>query len=369
MITYSNLSDVKKRIEDEFTHRNAECDKYDYLIAITCGAIAGIMDIFLVGNPKDSYLGKKVDKTVEKMTQKFAQLCGWDKQKALDKNKDLTKSAIAFLENKFKINYDQTTTNGRNGTNGKVDNLSMKNHHLKSIGHSPDIFGLFVSIVNQFTNTSTFVSNGKIITIDTNTFELQGGNFIAKIFCGFFNWFGHLASDWCGSSGGKERGAGIPMPFYNLFLLCDFGNFGQHRQTLAQIATQVFEQGYDLRHGVTMSIPVMINEMLIRFMYIIKAKFYHKKEWKECIPKDDIPELNKMLLIGSGTFLLIDTGGAWIKSKNPITNPVVFLSEINLINVIRFSTLILKEIYILYNNGKIDNKKLEKYLDDTCKIL
>lgn len=41
------------------------------------------------------------------------------------------------------------------------------------------------------------------------------------------------------------------MPFYNLFLLCDFGNFGQHRQTLAQIATQVFEQGYDLRHGVT----------------------------------------------------------------------------------------------------------------------
>lgn len=118
-----------------------------------------------------------------------------------------------------------------------------------------------------------------------------------------------------------------------------------------------------------MSIPVMINEMLIRFMYIIKAKFYHKKEWKECIPKDDIPELNKMLLIGSGTFLLIDTGGAWIKSKNPITNPVVFLSEINLINVIRFSTLILKEIYILYNNGKIDNKKLEKYLDDTCKIL
>lgn len=50
-----------------------------------------------------------------------------------------------------------------------------------------------------------------------------------------------------------------------------------------------------------MSIPVMINEMLIRFMYIIKAKFYHK-EWKECIPKDDIPELNKMLLIGSGTF-------------------------------------------------------------------
>lgn len=89
------------------------------------------------------------------------------------------------MENKFKINYDQTTTNGRNGTNGKVDNLSMKNHHLKSIGHSPDIFGLFVSIVNQFTNTSTFVSNGKIITIDTNTFELQGEILLLKYFVDF----------------------------------------------------------------------------------------------------------------------------------------------------------------------------------------
>lgn len=89
------------------------------------------------------------------------------------------------MENKFKINYDQTTTNGRNGTNGKVDNLSMKNHHLKSIGHSPDIFGLFVSIVNQFTNTSTFVSNGKIITIDTNTLNYKGEILLLKYFVDF----------------------------------------------------------------------------------------------------------------------------------------------------------------------------------------
>ena len=41
-----------------------KCDKYDYLIAVGCGAAAGLVDIFLVGAPKgamvsnDSVLGK-----------------------------------------------------------------------------------------------------------------------------------------------------------------------------------------------------------------------------------------------------------------------------------------------------------------------
>lgn len=34
-----------------------KCDKYDYLIAVACGAIGGMIDIFLVGAPGDSVLG------------------------------------------------------------------------------------------------------------------------------------------------------------------------------------------------------------------------------------------------------------------------------------------------------------------------
>ena len=32
---------------------NDKCDEYDYLIAVACGAIAGMVDIFLVGAPGD----------------------------------------------------------------------------------------------------------------------------------------------------------------------------------------------------------------------------------------------------------------------------------------------------------------------------
>ncbi|MEI2414131.1 hypothetical protein V8V50_09280 [Ligilactobacillus salivarius] len=82
--------------------------------------------------------------------------------------------------------------------------MSTKNHHMMSLGHSPDVIGLFFSILNQFTSTATFVTGEKLITINTETFELVGGNFIAKVFSGIANWFGHIMSDIAGSSGSRE---------------------------------------------------------------------------------------------------------------------------------------------------------------------
>ena len=219
------ILELQKRIKEDFAYKNANCDKYDYMIAGTCGVIGGIIDVLFVGKPGESDLGNFVDKKANDITMKFAEMLGWDKEKAKAKGSNELKSAIGFLENKFKINYDQSTTSGKKGTGGLVENLSPSNHHLKSLGHSPDLIGLFFSILNQFTNTSSFVSNGRLITIKTDTFELQGGNFIAKIFCGFCNWLGHLMSDWVGSSGAIGRGSGIPIPFYELFLLFDFGQF------------------------------------------------------------------------------------------------------------------------------------------------
>lgn len=367
LMSKTQFIELQKRIKEDFTYKNANCDKYDYLIAGTCGVIGGLIDILFVVAPGKGVLGNLTDEMANKATEKFAQMLGWDKEKAINKGSNTLKSAIGFLEDKFIINYDQTTTNGKKGTGGLVENLTMKNHHLKSIGHSPDIIGLFISILNQFTSTSTFISNGQIITIDTETFELQGKNFIAKIFCGFANWFGHLASDWVGSSGSQGRGSGIPIPFYNLFLMCNFGSFGQHRQTFAQIATQVFEKGYDFRHGITMAIPIVITELLIRFMYVMKAKFYHHKDWKECIPNVNNPELRRMLLVGHGTLCLIDGVDAAIRSGNPITNPVDFLKHTNLIGWYRLSYLALKEIKAIWKAGKIDNDELDKYLDQEFK--
>lgn len=49
-----------------------KCDKYDYMAAVACGAIGGVMDIFLVGMPGEGILGKWTDQQVDKAVMAFA---------------------------------------------------------------------------------------------------------------------------------------------------------------------------------------------------------------------------------------------------------------------------------------------------------
>ena len=254
-----DLEDKKIFLDDK-----NKCDNYDYLISVACGAIGGIIDIFAVGSPENSFLGKWTDEMIDNLVKKFAILSGWNPR---DGKRESLASAISFLENKYRINYDQRY----NSDVKNLFNMSTRNHHMLSLSHSPDVVGLFFSILNQFTSTSTFLSNGSLITISTDNFELRGNNTISKIFSGISNWFGHLMSDIAGSSGTKAnggRGSGIVAPFYELFSLFKFGKFdiGKDKQDLAILATRAFQSGYyainsSYYYGIINSINMGIKEI------------------------------------------------------------------------------------------------------------
>ncbi|WP_105172418.1 hypothetical protein [Pseudoalteromonas sp. T1lg24] len=365
LLSPTQESELRQRIKNELSFQPTKCDNIDYMIAVTSGILSGLVDVLFVGAPNDSVLGDKVDSFAGKATEKFAKLLGWNEEKALERGSNPTASAIGFLERKFKVNYDQATTAS---VGGLVKNLSLKNHHLKSLAHSPDIIGLFFSVLNQFTNTSSFISDGEIITVKSENYELEGHTFLAKLFSGIVNWFGHIMSDWAGSSGtvGQgRRGTGVPIPFYNLFLMFNVGEFGENKQTLATIATKVFEEGYDFRHGITMAIPVALNELIIRFSWSLKAYHYHKQKALDCLPIRS-PELQRMLLVGHGALCMVDGIDAYIRGAG---NPVALLSRLNLIGWVRFSHLTLKEINSLFNQGKIDHEKFDAYLDKEFKTI
>lgn len=177
---------VSKLDENENTLKKLtpECDKTDYILAAASGAICGLMDIFLVGKAGESAIGNITDKWFENRTMDFAKLCGWDY-----KNNESLSSAIKYLERKFKIPYDQK---GAGDAARQVFDLNPRNHHFKSLGHNPSLLGLFFSILDQFANTSHFVSEGELISLQEadDNFVLQGGNITAKLFCGFINWLG-----------------------------------------------------------------------------------------------------------------------------------------------------------------------------------
>lgn len=319
-----------------------KCDKYDYLIAVGCGCIAGLVDIFLVGAPGDSVLGGWSDAQVDNVVMAFAKRTGWDGKNVA--------SAIGYLQKKFPVNYDQRYPSDVEN----AFNMSTRNHHLKSLPHSPDPIGLFFSILDQFQGKASFIADGQLIRIDTSDgdFELRGETFQAKLFCGFCNWIGHIMSDVAGSSGGRGnnpggRGSGVAIPFYELFLFCDFGEIqiGKDRQSFATLMTRVFQEGYDARFGLAMAIPVLLTELFIRAAWSIKQHFYHKRPWSECMPSSKHADLRWMLIVGNCTLCIFDGADAVIRSGG---NPILFVMRLNLIAWFKLILMILKEFLIRY---------------------
>lgn len=367
-----------------------DCDKIDYALAASSGCLCGIIDIFLVGKPGESPLGEITDKWFDNKVRLFAKICGWKGPKNATTNP--VKSAIGFLERHFKVPYDQTGTNGQGIYILGLD-LSPKSHHFKSLAHNPTLLGLFFSILDQFTLSSHFVGNGQLIELVNvgETFELKGSNVPAKIWCGFVNWLGHLHSDIAGSSGGKGRGMGIPSPIWawtnNIIAIKAKLNIpiSDIDKNLNELATELFNQGYDARFQTTQAIPVFINSLLVRMFYSVRRllKYYSfttpeersfKEMWTAIKPFSN-PTIERMLIVAHGTFCLINVSDATIRavaSGGGTFNPVEFCLRLNVIGIGRFSVSLYGEAKraISYHKAEQDalfaqNEKLilENYIE------
>ena len=134
------LSDLDVQLNETLeTIKNLtpNCDKYDYILSASSGALCGILDVFLVGKPGESSLGDMTDEWFANRTIDFAQFCGYQGEN------DSLSSAVSYLEQKFKIPYDQSVGGG---VFRELINLTPSNHHFKSLGHNPTLLGLFFSI-------------------------------------------------------------------------------------------------------------------------------------------------------------------------------------------------------------------------------
>lgn len=362
-----NTEDKKRiihRLRSDYSMEKPNCDKYDYMIAAFSGVISGLIDSFFVGMPGKSKLGNWTDEQVDQWVIKLAKISGY---KPVKKDEVTIGNAIAYFERIYKINYDQATGKSASDLLG----MSMNNHHIKSLGHAPDLIGLLFSIIDQFSSTSHFLDNGRIIIFDTETSTIKGNNFLAKLFCGFSNWLGHLISDLAGSSSSVGRGSGIPMPLFELFQLIGKGSFKVHtnnnllndsnEMTFADLSVKVFEQGYDSRFGVTQGIPVIINELSIRLLYALKARYYSKKSWEDSLPFGNNPELRRILLTGHSVLCLVDSIDAASRSQGQV---LLFALHLNFVAWKRLAFAGLVEVRALHKEDTIDLKAMDKDLEE-----
>ena len=377
----ANLIDFEFKSTDADIIKHNKCDKYDIMLSVGCGAVAGLVDSFFVGMPGASKLGTLTDKLADDMVIKFAKKLGWKPRKGKENS---VASAIGFFERKFKVGYD-----ARYGKDIGLDKLKMSpsNHHLKSLGHSPDIIGLFFSVLDQFNGTTSIISNGEITIVKTpGGPELKGKSFPAKLFCGTVNWLGHIMSDVAGTSGGRghengSRGSGVGAPFFELFQLCDFGSFNVNNEklTIAEVSTKIFESGYDARFYAAAKIPVILGDLLTRVTWAIKKRFYDKLPTKVIIKSVIFSSLapdslRHCQLICTGTLCVVDavdgairSGGEWI----------TFFLHINLPAWYKLIRLSLRELCIKLKISTVDiviadielfNAQLKDYLAELEKI-
>ncbi|NPA51761.1 MAG: hypothetical protein GXO22_02580 [Aquificae bacterium] len=75
-------------------------------------------------------------------------------------------------------------------------------------------------------------------------------------------WLLHIVSDVCTSRG-------IPIPGWGFSQLLQIGSFGEKDRTIAELTRWMYENGYDLRHLITMSTVPAVIEIIVRLYHIL----------------------------------------------------------------------------------------------------
>ena len=358
--TSENLTEV---VEVDWTDNVKKADRTDYLLAITSGAIAGLIDSFFVGKFSLELANEwGCDKT-NKFVMSVASLKGY-------KGDELS-GAIAFMERKFPIAADSKTADFGGGLQ----------HHLRDFSHHFSLCGLMCSIFTQFSSKVIGTdTNGKLLIVDLDDKNLIGKNFAEKVLFGIVHWFFHMVSDMAGSKSTAGKGTGIPGPILSLIkeasVLPCFRDRKIGEEEFCVWVSKLFngtllakrdkngkiieEVRFDLRTEIGIlqefgkqSVPVLINECLVRGMYFLRRLNVAINEADINSVKDfeniDISELlpfnnriiKRMVTVSSGTFLAVDSIDAAIKSaiKNKGINPktiVDFAVNINYVGIGRF---------------------------------
>ena len=290
---HSNELAIKK-MNNEFNeiHR---LDAFDISIAAFAGLIGATIDILLVGIPERSPDGLKAGTLSNYIREYF------DKKFPEEEMQRLSHLKIS------QVPYD---AQDNRHTTIYVEGLSAYYHRLLQLGHDP-LLGFLFGVAN--------ILGGKMTTIDkkgkyaSQVMENNAGRKESDIFKALGKQVLHLKTD-------ITTSMGLPVPLMSLFNFLQFGSIGEEEQTIAEIVQGMYYEGYDFIHFCSMSIPVMLVEVIVRLGYAFK-RIKEGYSIKESIPislnREKNPKLETMLFIAHAGATAANAGKVYF-SKNPV---------------------------------------------------
>lgn len=270
-------------------------DKYDVAISAAAGMLGAAVDILLVGIPQKTPEGLKGGTLANYVRDWF------DKKFPGEEMEKLANSKVS------KVPYD--AQDNRN-TTVQVEGLSAYYHRLLSLGHDP-LLGLIFGVADILTGRMTTIDKtGKIVS---QVMENYADRKETDVFSAIAKQIIHFKSD-------ITTSMGLPAPMMALFNLLQFGEIGEYDQTIAEIVQGMYYEGYDFIHFCSLSIPVMIVEVVTRIGYAFK-QIKEGHSIKESIPfslnREKHPKLTTMLFIGHSAATAVNAGKVYF-TQNPM---------------------------------------------------
>ena len=270
-------------------------DKIDVAISAVAGILGGAMDILLVGIPQKTENGLKAGPLANYIREQF--------------HKKYPPEEMEKLANSEESKFPYDAQDNRN-TSEYVEGLSSYYHRLLSLGHDP-LLGFVVGVLDIMLGRMTTIDkNGRIVS---QVMENYADRKETDLFEAIAKQIAHLKSD-------VTTSMGLPAPMMSLFNLLQFGSIGEEEQTIAEIVQGMYYEGYDFIHFCSMSIPVMVVEVVVRLGWAIK-RIKEGHRIRDSIPfslnREKHPKLATMLFIGHTAATAINTGKICF-TKNPM---------------------------------------------------
>ncbi|MCK5717162.1 MAG: hypothetical protein KAH77_06690 [Thiomargarita sp.] len=295
ILTDDDLLHINKKVHtyiDVFNKKH-QLDAWDYAISGGTGLFCAILDVLFIrkpAKPTASY-----SNTVNGLFNQWS-------QKAI--NTLIPPELSTELEKIYKIGgTDASTSNGFIAT--ILERFNPTNHRLKALSHDP-VLAFIIGTLDVKNGTCTIIDNGSIKVLET----VKGTSGHYNFFQALGKILGHLASDINAPSAKGNRGMGIPAPLMGLFGILQ--DVEINNQDIDKLVEYMYVNGYDARHFVTMSIPVLINEVLIRVLYIVKEMKYNKRDFvdifKETLPLNLSHRFRMILNLSYGTMVAVNAG-------------------------------------------------------------
>lgn len=270
-------------------------DKIDILIPIIAGVLGGAIDGVFGGFIKSAD-GRNIPGSMSEFVRKLFDLT-------------LPPEKVKKLEDLAKVPYDALNYGNKGNVIVEeiVDGLSPIFHHQVSLGHDP-ILGFIFGVFDMLRGTVTTLDfKGRFLMQAAEGFNERKAQ---NIFQAIATVFLHMLSDVNGSSAAKNDGMGLPVPFMAMFNKIQFGKVGDN-DTISELVKSMFYQGYDFRHFCSMSLPVMITEVIVRVSYFAK-RMHEGHAFAESVPvglnHKKRPKLGTMLFIAHSASTAINAG-------------------------------------------------------------